>query len=131
MYRYSFESPNQGYYQRWIQGSSGMNDGMPLWSNEYSFTTVKHGSQGLNPYRGNVKDSLSPDVNVFMKDRVKRCIDETMNPSGCELSVATEVLERDKYQKMQKRPEFSRGTGKSHRAPRTAPPTGHRYRRWD
>jgi hypothetical protein len=131
MYQYSFEPPNQGFYQRWTQGSAGMNNGMFLWSNEYSFTDVKHGSQNLNPYRGNVRDSLSPDVTVYMKDRVKRCIDETMNPSGCELSVATEVLERSKQEQMAKKPEFARGTGKPWRAPRTPPVTGHRYRRWD
>lgn len=129
MYAYSFEPPNGGHYQRWVQGSVGMNDGLPLWSNEYMFTDVKHGSQDLNPYRGNVRESLSPNVTVWMKDKVNQCITQTMNPSGCELSVATDVLE-DSIKRSHKH-ESTRGTGKPRNAPRTAPPTGHRYRRHD
>jgi hypothetical protein len=93
-YEYSFLPPNGGHYKRWVQGSPGMMSGMPLYSNEYSYLYMKHGSNNNIPYRGGVK-RFSPSVTPALKQQVQECSFQTKNPAGCQMSAIQQVYSYD------------------------------------
>ena len=94
MYKYSMGPPNGGHYKRWIQGSVGMMEPMPLYSNEYAHTYMKHGQNDMNPYRGNIK-SFAPSVTEDLKRQVNQCTSDTINPAGCQNAAVRKVYTND------------------------------------
>ncbi len=100
-YRYAMGPPNGGFYKRWIQGSVGMMDGMPLYSNEYSHLYMKHGQNNLLAYRGGIK-YFSPRVTNELHNQVERCSDKTINPVGCQNAAVNEVLAAESYARHQR-----------------------------
>lgn len=103
MYRYAMGPPNGGYYRRWIQGSVGMMDGLPLYSNEYSHLYMKHGQNGVMAYRGNVKP-FAPSVTASLYNQVERCSMDTINPVGCQDAAIKQAFTTDtssQYQRME------------------------------
>lgn len=96
-YRYSMGPPNGGYYKRWIQGSSGMMEPLPLWSNEYGFTYMKHGQNNIVPYRGNIQP-FAPSVSPSLMRQVAVCTYETVNPGGCQNEAIRKVFTNDSSQ---------------------------------
>ena len=93
-YKYAMGPPNSGHYKRWIQGSVGMMDGLPLYSNEYSHLYMKHGQNNLLPYRGNVKQ-FAPSVNPKMMHDCQMCSNQTLNPVGCQDSAIRQAYTVD------------------------------------
>jgi hypothetical protein len=93
-YRYSMGPPNEGYMKRWVEFSPGNFDGMFLWSNEYSYTNMKHGENNISPYRGGVQ-KFSSSVTPQLMGQVSQCIQETMNPGGCENEAVRQVFTHD------------------------------------
>lgn len=94
LYKYAMGPPNGGYYKRWIQGSVGMMEPMPLWSNEYSHTYMKHGQDNIVPYRGGIK-SFAPSVTSSLRRQVHRCTLDTINPGGCQDAAIRKVYSVD------------------------------------
>jgi hypothetical protein len=91
-YRYSMGPPNNGYYKRWNSGANF--NGMFLWSNEYSFTDMKHGENNLCPYRGGIQ-KISSSVTPGLMEQVSQCTQETINPGGCQNEAIRQVFTRD------------------------------------
>ena len=96
-YRYAMGPPNGGYYKRWIQGSVGMMEPMPLYSNEYAHLYMKHGQNNLLSYRGNIK-SFAPSVTPELRQQVQRCSYDTVNPAGCQDAAVRRVYTTDSTQ---------------------------------
>ena len=93
-YRYTMGPPNGGYYKRWIQGSVGMMEPLPLWSNEYSHVYMKHGQNNILPYRGNLK-KFAPSVTPKLLEQVLECSLDTVNPAGCQDAAIRRVFTTD------------------------------------
>lgn len=93
-YRYAMGPPNGGYYKRWIQGSVGMMEPMPLYSNEYAHLYMKHGQNNLLSYRGNIK-SFAPSVTPELRRQVNQCSYDTINPAGCQDAAVRRVFTVD------------------------------------
>lgn len=91
MYLRSLESPNGGFYGQWQQGSPGMNSPIMLYSNEYSYLQMKHGSNNNIPYRGNLQN-FSPKVTPQLRSAVTACTHQTLNPVGCMNAAINQVL---------------------------------------
>lgn len=96
MYRYALGPPNGGYYKRWVQGSPGMMEPMPVYSNEYSHVYMKHGQNDLLSYRGGVK-KFSPSVNGHLQSQVHQCNKQTLNPAGCADAAIRQVYSSDSH----------------------------------
>jgi hypothetical protein len=88
--------PNNGFYKRWVQGSAGMNDGMPIYSNEYSYLILKHGENEPIPYRGNIK-YFSPSVTDDLRNQVEVCSSATTDNVGCQVAAIRSVFTRDAH----------------------------------
>jgi len=95
-YRYAMGPPNGGYYKRWVQGSPGMMEPMPLWSNEYSFLFMKHGQNDLLSYRGGVH-KFAPSINATSQEQVRQCSSDTLNPAGCADSLIRKTYSVDAH----------------------------------
>ena len=94
-YNYALQGgPNGGYDKRWIQGSVGMMEPMPLWSNEYGHLYMKHGQNELLPYRGNIKH-FAPSVTPELRMLVDKCSHDTINPAGCQDAAIRKVFTVD------------------------------------
>ncbi len=93
-YWYSMGPPNGGHYKRWIQGSVGMMEPLPLWSNEYGHVYMKHGQNNILPYRGNVKQ-FAPSVTTNLRNQVNQCTRDTINPAGCQDAAIRKVFTVD------------------------------------
>ncbi len=93
-YRYTMGPPNGGYYKRWIQGSVGMMEPLPLYSNEYAYLYMKHGQNNLLSYRGNVK-KFSPSVTPELQNQVTQCSYDTTNIVGCQNAAVRRVFTVD------------------------------------
>ena len=91
MMKYAMGPPNGGHYKRWVQGSPGMMEPMPLYSNEYAHTYMKHGQNNIVPYRGNVKP-FSPLVTPEVHHGVNRCTQDTTDNVGCSTSAAQQII---------------------------------------
>ncbi len=98
--QYAEHPPNGGHYKRWVQGSVGMMEPQPLFSNEYSFAYLKHGQNKPVDYRGNIHN-FSRYVTPELKQEVDRCNKETGNVVGCGISAIRQIFteERRKNQK--------------------------------
>jgi len=101
IYDYAMGPPNGGYYKSWVQGSPGMMEPLPLWSNEYSHTYMKHGQNNVNPYRGNIKN-FAPSVTPRLKQQVEVCGHDTINPGGCQDAAIRKVFSVDASHRFQK-----------------------------
>lgn len=88
-HRYALGEQNT-YQKRWVQGSPGMMEPMPIYSNEYSHLYMLHGQAGLLPYRGGVKQ-FSPLVTRHVQEQVHQCARDTLNPVGCSDAVIRKV----------------------------------------
>jgi len=95
-YRYAMGPPNGGYYKRWVQGSPGMMDGMPIYSNEYSHLMMKHGQNNLLSYRGGIK-KFAPSVNLSLQQQVYQCSSDTLNSPGCQQAAVNKVYSMDAH----------------------------------
>jgi len=95
-YRYAMGPPNGGYYKRWVQGSPGMMEPMPLYSNEYSHLYMKHGQNDLLAYRGGIK-RFAPSVNGNLQAQVHQCNSDTLNPAGCADAAVRKVYSKDAH----------------------------------
>lgn len=89
-YKYAMGAPNGGHYKRWVQGSPGGQEPMPLYSNEYSYTYMKGGAEHLNPYRGNIKHNLK-GATLPIRAQVYQCTNQTLNPAGCQLAAVSQL----------------------------------------
>jgi hypothetical protein len=95
MYKKGMEPPNGGdAYKEWVQGSPGGQGPMPLYSNEYSHTFMKHGQNDINPYRGNIK-FFAPSVTNELRYDVNKCTHDTINPVGCQMAAIRKVYTHD------------------------------------
>jgi len=90
-YKYAMGPMNGVIYPRWIQGSVGGTTPMHLYSNEYAYTYMKHGTNiGINAYSGGLKP-FSPLVTPELQDQVKECSLITTNPSGCQMAAVQQI----------------------------------------
>lgn len=85
------KAPNGGFYKRWIQGSVGMMEPMPIFSNEYSFLYMKHGQNDPIPYRGNLA-KFDKYVTPQLMQQVDQCSKSSLNPVGCQLAAVEQVF---------------------------------------
>lgn len=91
MRNYALSGPvNGGHYKRWVQGSSGMMSPMHIYSNEYSYTYMKHGQNDINPYRGNIKH-FAPSVTHDLRNAVRQCTKDTINAPGCQMAAVRQI----------------------------------------
>lgn len=110
---YAMDPPNDGYYKRWLSvGSVGMNEPMPLQSNEYYYTYMKHSQNSVMPYRGNLMN-FSPSVTTNLKNQVRQCSFDTINPIGCSSLAVNKVYTMDstphrKYESLKDHPGVHR-----------------------
>ena len=96
MYNRAVSDPANGgqTYKRWVMGSPGMMHPMFIYSNEYSYTAMKHGQNDYNPYQGGLMN-FSPGVTPNLQRQVDQCTTQTANPAGCQLGAVQQVFSRD------------------------------------
>lgn len=94
MARYALGDSNNGFYKKFNQGTVGMNSPMNLYSNEYSYLSMKHGSNSAYPYSGGVRDFMPGMMARFpnLTEEVKECSHQTFDPVGCQMKAITTVI---------------------------------------
>lgn len=108
MYNYAQQPPNNGHYRRWVQGSPGMMEPLPVYSNEFSHLYMKRGTNVPVYTRGGIKPfSVSADARVNAE--IQECSRQTRNPAGCVDTATRYVFTKDalRYDEQRRYPRHS------------------------